>query len=154
MWPDSFGLTFLPMSFAALLVLWPQKGSLMKTQTRILDNRLYYTYCSGNTDIDLPLWQRNFSVLITVRRVYYGKIGRAPTIFSALFWSQSRRIGAWIGASTLSRKYSVLFSLRIKDLLNIKMYKWVCISPPYLIKVILLFSRPLAFLWLIVNPLV
>ena len=25
------------------LVLWPRKGSLMKTQTRILDNRLYYT---------------------------------------------------------------------------------------------------------------
>ena len=25
------------------LLLWPRKGSLMKTQTRILDNRLYYT---------------------------------------------------------------------------------------------------------------
>ena len=25
------------------IVLWPLKGSLMKTQTRILDNRLYYT---------------------------------------------------------------------------------------------------------------
>ena len=25
------------------LVLWPRKASLMKTQTRILDNRLYYT---------------------------------------------------------------------------------------------------------------
>ena len=24
-------------------MLWPRKGSLMKTQTRILDNRLYYT---------------------------------------------------------------------------------------------------------------
>ena len=24
-------------------VLWPRKGSLMKTQTRILDNKLYYT---------------------------------------------------------------------------------------------------------------
>ena len=24
-------------------LLWPWKGSLMKTQTRILDNRLYYT---------------------------------------------------------------------------------------------------------------
>ena len=23
--------------------MWPRKGSLMKTQTRILDNRLYYT---------------------------------------------------------------------------------------------------------------
>ena len=23
-------------------LLWPRKGSLMKTQTRILDNRLYY----------------------------------------------------------------------------------------------------------------
>ena len=25
------------------IVLWPRKGSLMKTQTRILDDRLYYT---------------------------------------------------------------------------------------------------------------
>ena len=25
------------------MMLWPQKGSLKKTQTRILDNRLYYT---------------------------------------------------------------------------------------------------------------
>ena len=25
------------------ILLWPGKGSLMKTQTRILDNRLYYT---------------------------------------------------------------------------------------------------------------
>ena len=25
------------------IVLWSRKGSLMKTQTRILDNRLYYT---------------------------------------------------------------------------------------------------------------
>ena len=26
-----------------MLLLWPRKRSLMKTQTRILDNRLYYT---------------------------------------------------------------------------------------------------------------
>ena len=26
-----------------LKLLWPRKGSLMKTQTRILDNRLYFT---------------------------------------------------------------------------------------------------------------
>ena len=25
------------------IMLWPRKGSLRKTQTRILDNRLYYT---------------------------------------------------------------------------------------------------------------
>ena len=25
------------------ILMWPRKGSLMKTQTRILDNRLYYT---------------------------------------------------------------------------------------------------------------
>ena len=30
------------------------------------------------TDIDLPLWQRNLSVLITVRRVHYGEMGKAP----------------------------------------------------------------------------
>ena len=27
----------------SILLWWPRKGSLMKTQTRILDNRLYYT---------------------------------------------------------------------------------------------------------------
>ena len=29
--------------FLVSMVLWPRKGSLMKTQTQILDNRLYYT---------------------------------------------------------------------------------------------------------------
>ena len=33
------------------------------------------------TEIDLPLWQRNLSVLITVRRVHYGEIGKAPTYY-------------------------------------------------------------------------
>ena len=37
------------------------------------------SYCLDNTDIDLPLWQRNLSVLITVRRVHYGEMGKAPT---------------------------------------------------------------------------
>ena len=67
----------------------------MKTQTRILHDRLCYTRKielhrkgkksrtgSDNTDIDLPLWQRNLSVLITVRRVHYGEMGKAPTSVS------------------------------------------------------------------------
>ena len=29
--------------FSCRIMLWPRKGSLMKTQTRILDNRLYYS---------------------------------------------------------------------------------------------------------------
>ena len=63
----------------------------MKMETRILDNRLYYTRkieshrkskksrtVSDNTDIDLSFWQRNISVLIKVRRVHYGETGEAP----------------------------------------------------------------------------
>ena len=72
-------------------VLWPRKGSLMKTQTRILDNWLYYTRkielhrkCKKSrtvriTPILICPWQRNLSVLITVRRVHYGKMGKVPT---------------------------------------------------------------------------
>ena len=72
-------------------MLWPRKGSLMKTQTRILDNRLYYTrkielHRKGKksrtvriTPIFICLWQRNCSVLITVRRIHYGEMSKAPT---------------------------------------------------------------------------
>ena len=34
------------------------------------------------TDSDLTLWQRNLPVLITVRRVHYGKMGKTPTTIS------------------------------------------------------------------------
>ena len=37
------------------------------------------------TDSDLPLWQQNLSVLITVRRVHYGEMGTAPTTDSFFF---------------------------------------------------------------------
>ena len=33
----------MSLGYCEYIVLWPRKGSLMKTQTRILDNRLYYT---------------------------------------------------------------------------------------------------------------
>ena len=36
------------------------------------------------TEIDLPLWQRNLSVLITVRRAQYGEIGKNPTTLSSI----------------------------------------------------------------------
>ena len=63
----------------------------MKMQTRILGNRLYYTgkiefHRKGKkshtlriTLILICLWQRNVSVLITVRRVHYGEMGKALT---------------------------------------------------------------------------
>ena len=67
------------------------KGSLMKTQTRILDNRLYYTrkielHRKGKKSrtvritpiLICPLAVKSL-VLITVRRVHYGKMGKAPT---------------------------------------------------------------------------
>ena len=72
-------------------LLWPWKGSLMKTQTRILDNRLYYTrkielHRKGKKSrtvritpiLICPLAAKS-QVLITVRRVPYGKMGKAPT---------------------------------------------------------------------------
>ena len=98
--------------------MWPRKGSLMKTQTWILDNRLYYTrkielHRKGVksrtvriTPILICLRPRNLSVQITVRRVHYGKMGKAPTtslphvfyfvevllIFFS-FWVDHQRVG-------------------------------------------------------------
>ena len=64
----------------------------MKTQTQILDNRLYYTrkielHRKGKKSrtvritsiLICPLAVKSL-ILITVRRVHYGKIGKAPTI--------------------------------------------------------------------------
>ena len=69
----------------------PRKGSLMKTQTRILDNRLYYTRkielhrkCKKSPTLRITptlicsLAAKSL-VLITVRRVHYGDMGKAPT---------------------------------------------------------------------------
>ena len=58
-------------------MLWPQKGSLMKAQTQILHNRLYYTK-------KIELHRKSRTVRITprslsVRRVHYGEMGKAPT---------------------------------------------------------------------------
>ena len=72
-------------------MLWPRKGSLIKTQTRILDNRLYYTrkielHRKGKksrtvriTPVLICLLAANLSVLITVRKVHYGEMGKTPT---------------------------------------------------------------------------
>ena len=72
-------------------LLWPRKGSLMKTQTWILDNRLYYTrktelHRKGKkshtvcvTPIVICPSGCEISVLITVRRVHYSKMGKVPT---------------------------------------------------------------------------
>ena len=63
----------------------------MKTQTRVLDNRLYYTrkielHRKGKksrtvriTLIVICLLAVKFLVLVTGRRVHYGKMGKAPT---------------------------------------------------------------------------
>ena len=73
-----------------IIVLWPRKGSLMKTQTRILDNRLYYTrkielHRKGKksrtvriTSVLICLLAAKSLVLITVRRVQYGTMKRLP----------------------------------------------------------------------------
>ena len=72
-------------------MLWPWKGSQMKMQTRILDNRLYYTrkielHRKGKkshtvciTPIVICLLATKSLVLVTVRRVHYSKMGKVPT---------------------------------------------------------------------------
>ena len=71
-------------------VLWPRKGSLMKTQIRILDNRLHYTrkielHRKGKksrtvriTPILICSSVSEISELITVRRVHYSEMGKVP----------------------------------------------------------------------------
>ena len=69
-------------------MLWPRKGSLMKTQTWILDNRLYQTrkialHRKGKKSRTVQLtpilicllWQGNLSVIA----VHYSEMGKAPT---------------------------------------------------------------------------
>ena len=63
----------------------------MKTQTRILNNRLYYTrkielHRKGKksrsvriTPIVISPSSSEISILITVRRVHYSKMGKVPT---------------------------------------------------------------------------
>ena len=81
-------------------VLWPRKESLMKTQTRILDNKLYYTrrielHRKGKksrtvriTPIVICPSGSEISVLITVRRVHYSKMSKVPTTlcFKKTLW--------------------------------------------------------------------
>ena len=71
----------------------------MKTQTRILDNRLYYTrkielHRKGKksrtvriTPILICLSGSKISVPITVRRVHYSEMSKAPTTLSKLLFS-------------------------------------------------------------------
>ena len=98
LWPSSNWWSIRTRKFSKitlqilfLLLLWPRKGSLMKTQTRILDNRLYYTrkielHRKGKksrtvwiTPILICLLAAKSLLLITVRRVHYGKMGKFPT---------------------------------------------------------------------------
>ena len=65
-------------------LLWPRKGPLIKTQTQILDNRLYYTrkielHRKGKKSRTVRITPILISVLSTVRRVHYRKIGKVPT---------------------------------------------------------------------------
>ena len=72
----------------------PERVTNENTQTRILDNRLYYTrkielHWKGNrsrtvriTPILICPSRSEISELITVRRVHYGEMGKAPTTIS------------------------------------------------------------------------
>ena len=64
------------------------EGSLRpKEISRYLNTRPEPYPATGEvqTDTDPPLWQRNLSVLITVRRVHYGEVGNAPITITKLF---------------------------------------------------------------------
>ena len=105
------GESLSSFEFLIASMLWPRKGSLMKTQTQILDNWLYYTrkielhrkgkksrtvrispivICSSGSQIH---------VLITVRRVHYSKMGKVPTTHlrnneeTSLIWRKSYIFG-------------------------------------------------------------
>ena len=95
--PWSNSLLIRPM-VRFLLLLWPRKGSLMKTQTRILDNRLYYTrkielHRKGKSRtvritsiVICPLAAKSL-VLVTVRRVHYRMMAKVPSTVIKLFIS-------------------------------------------------------------------
>ena len=106
LWLLPFRIQFNPAENDLIFVtsmLWPRKGSLMKTQTRILDNRLYYTrkielHRKGKksrtdqiTPILICLLAAKSLVLIMVRRVHYGDMGKAPTTLSHR-WNKSNDI--------------------------------------------------------------
>ena len=94
------GESLFSFEFLVASMLWPRKGSLMKTQTRILDNSLYYTRkielhrkskksrTVRITPIVICPSGSEISVLITVRRVHYSKMGKVPTTYSLLELSQ------------------------------------------------------------------
>ena len=65
-------------------------------------------------EIDLPLWQRNLSVQITVRRVHYGEMVKAPTTETKKFSLLGKESGTWLQKRVLQTgktvfiKYGVL----------------------------------------------
>ena len=100
-------------------MLWPQKGSVMKTQTWILDNRLYYTrkielHRKGKkshtvfiTPIVICPSGSQISVLITVRRVHYSKMGKVPTTVIEVFSELGLFLSFFLGI--LSWLHIILF---------------------------------------------
>ena len=130
------------------LLLWPRKGSLMKTQTRILDNRLYYTrkielHRNGKKSRTIRIIPTvicpsgsEISVLITVRRVHYSKMGNVPTtplpqafyfvkvqVIFFFFLSRSST-GRWISFSSLIDVFQVL----VGEDLNRTWRKWCLLA--------------------------
>ena len=70
-------------------------------------------------EIDLPLWQRNISVLITVRGAHYGEMGKAPTtiyihvyVFVGLFVTlRMRDIDVLIQVKSVTNMLSIYLSI-------------------------------------------
>ena len=104
-------------------MLWPRKGSLMKTQTRILDSRLYYTrkielHRKGKksrtvriTPILICPSGSKISALITVRRVHYSKMGKLPEQFTCVDNITMWLYHSWTSSETIyaSTRYIWIF---------------------------------------------
>ena len=131
-------------------LLWPRKGSPKKTQTRILDNRLYYTrkielHEKGKksrtvriTPIVICPYGSEISVLITVRRVHYRKMGKVPAsplceafyfvkvLLIFFFFLGQSSMGRWISFSSLTDVFQVL----VREDLNRTFRKWCPLALP------------------------
>ena len=110
------------MSLVSLLLLWLRKGSLMETQTRIVDNGLYYTRKielhrkgkKSRTDRITPIVicpsGSEISVLITVRRLHYSKMGKVTTTHLPLAFSFVKiMLIFFLGGSIINGSVNFLF---------------------------------------------
>ena len=109
----------------------------MKTQTRILDNRLYYTrkielHRKGKkshtvhiTLILICLCGSEISLLITVRRVHYGKMGKATTTLIQVYITAHRQRNNL--QSSIKESYYKIVCHTLHKNIDFLLYVFLCI---------------------------